>query len=190
MPRFEILPQLPVYGPMYIPISHTGLAFYAEGYVVKFYKNNGEEWVANFQLGWTNCSGVYQLGKEDVFLVLAYGAAYVIDPNQTIPLLIFGVDIIEYVFSEVYGFVFARGTNICILGNNKELWHSERISWDGIKELRVSGDIVTALSYDPMDDRDEWVPFTLDLLTRTIDGGSYIRYNRVKQKKWWQLWKK
>ena len=51
--RYEILNALPAYGPMYISISDDGEPYYTEGYVVKFKKRNGEEWVANFKPGWS-----------------------------------------------------------------------------------------------------------------------------------------
>jgi hypothetical protein len=58
--RYEILDGLPSYGPIYISISQDGIPFYSEGFVVRFYKSDGTNWVANFKPGWTNSSGVYE----------------------------------------------------------------------------------------------------------------------------------
>ena len=55
--RYEILDGLPTYGPMYVPVSEDGEPFYSEGFVVRFYKSDGSEWVANFKPGWPFLAG-------------------------------------------------------------------------------------------------------------------------------------
>jgi hypothetical protein len=53
------------------------------------------------------------------------------------------------------------------------MWVSERISWDGIKDLKVDGSVVSGMAYDPTNKNKEWVEFSVDLQSRAIKGGSY-----------------
>ncbi len=69
--RYEILNSLPPYGPMYIPITEDGDPYYSEGYVIRFYKSDGTDWVANFQPGWTVFDGVFDFPQLDLIVVIA-----------------------------------------------------------------------------------------------------------------------
>jgi hypothetical protein len=51
--RYEILNSLPVYGPMYVPVTENGKPYYSEGFPVRFFKKDGSEWGANFEPGMT-----------------------------------------------------------------------------------------------------------------------------------------
>jgi hypothetical protein len=73
--RYEILSGLPPYGPMYIPVSEDEVPSYSEGYVVRFYKSDETNWVANFKTGWTNFSGVYDFPEFRRTIVFALGPA-------------------------------------------------------------------------------------------------------------------
>jgi len=92
MSRYEILDHLPPYGPMYIPVTRDGEPCYSEGYAVRFYKSDGSEWVANFQLGWTGLRTVLELTETTNLLIIADGACYLIDPDKTVPIGAFGAD--------------------------------------------------------------------------------------------------
>jgi hypothetical protein len=78
-------------------------------------------------------------------------------------------------------------TDLTIIEQNGEHWHTERISWDGLKDLKTENNLVTGLSFDPMNDIDEWVGFSYDLDNKILTGGSYNRYTTVK-KAWWKVW--
>jgi hypothetical protein len=51
------------------------------------------------------------------------------------------------------------------------IWQTRRISWDGFDELRLEGELLTGKAWTPMDDA--WVPFTLDLRTGRVEGGTH-----------------
>ena len=184
--RYEILDSLPAYGPMYIPVTGTGdTHFYSEGYVVRFFKSGGGEWVANFAPGWSGCSGVYDFPGHDRTIVIAGGFGYVMSPEREVPFFTFGYDIRDMIPMENGSMVCSGQSSVILVDAEAgELWISERISWDGITGLKLEGVTLTGLSYDPTNANDEWVPFSVNLKTRTIEGGSYrisLELNSRKQ---------
>jgi hypothetical protein len=51
------------------------------------------------------------------------------------------------------------------LGPTGLMWHTRRLSWDGLDELR-------GLAWSPIDDK--WCPFTVELNSGKSTGGSYF----------------
>lgn len=179
--RYDILESLPTYGPMYIPVTESGEPFYSAGVAIRFYKADGTDWVANFQPGWTDLKEVYEFTNDQRLLVIARGTCYMMNPEQAKPLSVFGVGYVKVFRTNDQRLILQDQTDLTIIETNGEHWHSERISWDGLKDLRLENNLVTGLSYDPMNDADEWVPFTFDIDTRTLTGGSYKRYDIKKE---------
>jgi hypothetical protein len=63
------------------------------------------------------------------------------------------------------------GVYVTTLDSSGQERRSERVSWDGIRHLSVSGSIVSGEAYDPLVDR--WGPFTIDLVKHETNGSSY-----------------
>jgi len=184
--QYEILDALPTYGPMYIPVTKNGEPFFSEGFVVRFYKPDGTEWVANFQPGWTDLKEIYELKDTSNLLVIACGICYIMNPNETKPISVFGVGYVKVLKTQDERLILQDQTDLTIIETNGFHWDTERISWDGLKELNIENNIVSGLSYDPMNDADEWITFTFDIDTKTLTGGSYHRYDNKKP--WWKVW--
>lgn len=174
--RYDILDGLPSYGPMYIPVSEDGEQFYSEGFVVRFYKSDGSEWIANFKPGWTDCCLVVDYPDKNRIVVIANGQGYIMTPDQQIPIDTFGGDIKEAIKKEDNKIILVDDIYVRLIHDRGTVWQSERISWDGIKDLKLQNNILTGLSYDPMDSINEWIPFSVDLDSKEITGGSYRRY--------------
>ncbi len=174
--RYDILPGLPSYGPLYIPVSEDGEQFYSEGFVVRFYKSDGTEWVANFKPGWSDCSLVVYYPESNRLVVIAKGQGYIMTPDQQTPLDTFGVNIKDAIKTEDNKIVFVDDVYVTLIDDKGVVWQSERISWDGIKDLNLKDNILTGLSYDPMDSITEWIPFSINLDSKEITGGSYRLY--------------
>jgi len=171
---------------MCVYITENGKPFHSEGFVVRFYKTNGTEWVANFEPGWTDFKEIIEFEKTQNLLVVACGTCYLMNPDDTKPIEVFGIGY-SGVFKASKGrLVLQDQTNLTIIEPDWKHWHTERISWDGLKEIKVENNFVTGFSYDPMCDADEWVDFTFDLDTKTLTGGSYQRYENKKP--WWKIW--
>jgi hypothetical protein len=171
--QYEILPSLPSYGPMYIPISETGEPFYSEGYAVRFYKSDGTEWVANFQPGWTDLKHVIKLEKTSKVLVLAYGTCYLMNPDDTKPIAAFGVGYSQIFKASHNRHVLQDQTDLTIIEPDGTYWHTKRISLDGLAEVNVENNIVSGLAFNPTHDTEEWVKFTYDIDTKILTGGSF-----------------
>jgi hypothetical protein len=187
--RYEILQSLPTYGPMYIPVTEDGTPYYSEGFPVRFIRKNGTEWVANFKPGWTNLKLVVELKKSSNLLIIANGTCYIINPENTIPISVFGVDFSDVLNANNDRLVLHNEIELTVIEPNGDYWNTERISWDGIKELQIIDNNITGLSYDPMNS-DEWIPFKYNIDTRILEGGSYPRYFPQNNKKpWWKIWR-
>lgn len=184
--RYEILSSLPTYGPMYVPVTDNGEPFYSEGFPVRFYKTDGTEWVANFQPGWTDLKQIIEFDRTQNLLVIACGTCYLMNPNDTKPIQVFGVGYSDIFSASNDRLVLQDQTDLTIIEPDGSHWHTERISWDGLKEITIENSIITGLSFDPMHDADEWVHFSYDIDTKVLTGGSYHRYDNKKP--WWKVW--
>ncbi|MDT0644919.1 hypothetical protein RM553_18925 [Zunongwangia sp. F363] len=205
--RYEILKGLPPYGPMYIPISAENEPFYSEGYVVKFRKFNGEKWVANFRYGWTDYTNIFDFPEHTSIIVIAGGQGYIMNPDEKKPKMTFGLTINEVIQKEDGSLICSDGIHILFFDNKSgEYWRSGRISWDGIKELSLTGNKLKGQSYDPTNENQHWSPFELDMKTKELKGGSFqyffernehleVQQNgllrekpKSNKKPWWKIW--
>lgn len=183
---FEILDSLPAYGPMYVSITHNGNGFYSEGFVIRFFKSDGTDWIANFQPGWTNFRTVLELANSKL-LIIASGICYIMHPDQQTPFSVFGLGYETMLKTKNGTYILHDQTNLTLLDDLGNYFHSERISYDGIKELNLDENgLIKGISYYPTSGDDEWIPFTYDIEKRKLIGGSFGGNTSIK--KWWKLW--
>lgn len=205
--KYEILNSLPAYGPMYVPVTQKGELFYQEGFVVRFYKNDGTNWVANFQPGWTKLNKVFDFPERNIIVVFAGGLGYVMNPNFEKPILTFGLVITDVFQAKNKSLICVDQIGIQMLDNtNGQLWTSERISWDGFKDLTFENGILSGKSFDPTNSLKEWCDFSVDTKTKEIKGGSFremlernpnlemknrieLKEKQVKKAHKWMFWK-
>lgn len=190
--RYEVLASLPTYGDMAIPIVEEGKIFVSEGYVVKFYKDDGSTWIANFPQGLGALSLVKEIPNNNTILVVAGGDGYLMNPNHTKPIREFNYDADQMLERDDGRLILASCTDIMLLDKNAEVeWKTGRISWDGIKDLRLDGNILVGYAYDAcardIDDDDAWVKFTIDLETKEIEGGCNF-WEETTKKYNWKYW--
>jgi hypothetical protein len=171
--KYEVLEHLPPYGTMYIPISDNGIDDYSEGFVVKFKKSDGKDWIANFKKGSTDFNNVFAFKDSILIVVIAGGTCYIMHREEQKPRSAFGVGFKSILEKENGGIILEDNTTLTIIEPNGEYWHSEQISFDGLAKLKIYGTTVNGLSYEPTVDDNLWIYFTLDLNTREINGGSY-----------------
>jgi len=93
--RYEILDSLPVYGPMYIPVTDDDEPFFSEGLPIRFFKSDGTDWVANFKPGLTGLNKIYDFPLLDRVIVIAGGLGYIMTCENEKPLGTFGLTITE-----------------------------------------------------------------------------------------------
>lgn len=205
--RFEILDGLPPYGPTYIPITVDKEPFVSEGYVVRFFKSDGTDWVANFKPGWTSYYNIFDYPDRDSTIVIAGGLGYIMTTENEKPKASFGLAIKNVIQKNDGSLICADDTHIVLLDNKTgDLWESDRISWDGIRDLKLNENIVTGQSYDPTNSINPWSNFSIDLNTKEIEGGSFqemikrnpdleenitrlIKEKKTEEKKnqWWKI---
>jgi hypothetical protein len=145
-----------------------------EGLVVEFVGDRGDSWVGNFKPGMGGIDGVWDYPDGRHALVIASGDPWLVDPStravvpaELVP-AIFGM----WPLTEPDGYLIDRqGLAMCRLGESGLLWHTRRISWDGIRDIRIEGQIAIGQAYSPVDDA--WYAFEVDLRTGRADGGSY-----------------
>ncbi len=188
--RYEILDGLPTYGEMAIPIVEEGEILASEGYVVKFYKDDGSTWIANFPQGLSSLSFVKEIPNSNTILVVAGGDGFLMNPNYSKPIQKFNYFADEMVERDDGRLILASLTDIMLLDKNAEIeWETGRISWDGIKNLKLDGNILTGYAYDvgmydENNDDNAWVKFTINIDTKKIEGGC-TNFEIVSEKKSW-----
>lgn len=158
---------------MYIPVSESGSPFYSEGVAVRFYKEDATSWVANFAPGWTELTNIITLDNTPYPLIIANGACYLMNPEDTRPVAIFGVDYTELYHGSKGRYILVGGTCLTIVEPDGSYWRTERISWDGLKVFAIENNIVTGEAFDPTHESDTWCPFSYDIDTKIVKGGSY-----------------
>jgi len=171
--HYEILQGLPPYGPMSIPITHTELPFYSEGFVVRFFNKDGTSWVANFEPGWTELYEVINYPNINKVLVIAGGACYIMDPSSQAPITKFGVLYKSILRVDDGRLILQDVTDVTVIETNLTFWDSERISWDGFQDITLDGHLLKGLSYTPTPQGENWIPFTLNIDTKVLTGGSF-----------------
>lgn len=171
---------------MYISVTESDETFYSEGFPVRFYKSDGTDWVANFKPGWTDLKIIYELKDTANLLVIACGTCYILNPDEIKPISIFGVGYSTVLNAPDGRLILQDQTDLTIIEPDGTHWDTERISWDGLAEIKVENNLVSGLAYNPMHEVDEWIEFKYDLDTKTLTGGSY--YSFENKKPWWKIW--
>ena len=173
MMKFEILPGLPATGLMHENFSASGTGKHSEGIVVRFFSNDNSSWVGNFQPGLGGATSVINHPDGLNLIVFAEGQAYVIDPSTKKLKTEFGgciQDIFE--LSEDHALILGDGLHFeRVEKTGAMLWRTKRISWDGMQNVRIEGDKILGEAFTPLENK--WLPFSVDLYTGEVDGGSY-----------------
>ena len=171
---FEILEGLPAYGRSALPFPEDGKGAFREGLVVRFLTTSSVGWIGNFQRGLAGSSCDFVMPHPDgqAVIVIAGGQGYFVDTvsrraNE------FGGGMTKFAqpidcFNAV---LISDGLSFSIIEEAGWGWHSERISWDGIRNIVIAGPTLRAEAWSPISDK--WSAFELDLLTGIVSGGSY-----------------
>jgi hypothetical protein len=167
------LDGLPPYGPHAIAFP-KGNAF-REGYVVEFTTSETDTWVGNFakfdECGL--CSVHVELG-ERATIVVAGGVGYIIDTIERSLICDIGFDIHDIWYEPaIEAIIVTNGLWFEAYTAKGSLWRTERISWDGFRNLKHHALEATGEAFDPTAATDVWQPFRVDLRTGQFVGGTY-----------------
>jgi len=164
-PRFEILAGLPGTGSYPEQFSTHGET-YREGFVVRIIPAVGEPWVGNFQPFSRSpyLSAVFSHPDRSNLVVVAGGTAYLVDPETRNLLDIVGRCVREGVES-IGRLALATDSTIIVLDRNGQ-WVSPPVACDGIQDLQLVGDRLTATGWFADDEPSS--PIEIDLSTRQV----------------------
>lgn len=172
--KYKILNSLPAYGPMYHSISKKGKPFYYEGFPVRLYKSDGDSWVANFELGQTEFSEVFELEMSRL-LIISGGECFIMNPDDIMPIEVFGGDYLNYLKTNDGRIILYNHINLTIVDSKGNYWDSERISLDGLNEMKISSDnVVSGLFYQSTPTDDLWIPFEYNIDTKSLIYDEYM----------------
>jgi hypothetical protein len=162
MRNFEILPGLPPYGPPPLPFPASGERAFREGLVVRFHSEAGDPWIGNFQRGSESFDFVVDHPDRRQLIVIAGGEGYFVDPESRRQTHGFGGDINFAQRIESLSLVLiANRAEVAAFSADGRGWNSERLSWDGLRHLAVSGSILNGEAWSPVSSA--WHPFALNL---------------------------
>ena len=167
--KFEKLPGLPPYGPM----AHTfGGPHHSEGLVVRFSSEAGEDWIGNFHGGYGRADEILEHPDRRRVIVLSCGQGYLVDPSAPEETATFGWDIHEFLsLPEFDAILFADDLGLETINKQGLWWRTPRISWDGIRNLKVDGATLYGEAFTPVGEM--WAPFSVDLRTGDCTDGVY-----------------
>lgn len=151
--------------------SATGQGKHREGFVVRFGANGANEWVGNFQPGVGGRNGVFEDPNGTALIVIAGGQGHIVDPTSRQCSATFGAQIQSaFEIPDRKMIIFGNGLWFEAIDASGLVWRSDRISWDGMRDITIDG---LTLAGEAFDISDNWVPFELDITSGTFTGGSY-----------------
>lgn len=125
-----------------------------------------------FQTG-SVANGIYASPNPDEICIAAGGYVYLvdtIDPDRSTHVELRPVTQVMKV-PEVPALVFVGFHHMVVYSAESALWQTPRLSWEGISEVRVDGDVLHGLGWNMPEDKE--VPFTVNLKTRETSGGGF-----------------
>ena len=138
-----------------------------------------EDWVGVFGAGDYGGNAVAVDWSANRALVVAGGRGYLLDTKGRALIRLLPQESLQDVAWASHSggvWVVADDLRLFVLdADGARLWSTRRVSWDGIRRLRVSGDLVhgEAQTGAGAYDKDYWSPFTVDLGTRAVQGDIY-----------------
>ncbi len=164
----RLLDGLPAYGDLAVAFPDSFGKTGREGTVVEF-KTEDRSWVGNFQPGLSGLEFAERHPNERDAVVIAGGDLWVVDVETVAA---------EYLLPSVYsvipvtdpdGWILSRqDCALARLAPDGIAWHTKRISCDGFDQVRILGDKVTGLAWNPFGD--SWEPFDVDLQSGNSSG--------------------
>ena len=180
----HFLPGLPPYGPMATAFPAEWGRSGKEGAVVEF-KTDDDSWVANFMPGISGIqlAEVHPNGRDAV--VVASGDLWAVDiAARSAKRLLPAVDSV-FAVDNPTGWVFTRQSlALARLGPDGILWHTKRLSLDGLGQVHIEGDRISGVAWTGIDD--QWVPFEVELASGRSWGGGFSNDDVEGWERIWQ----
>lgn len=132
-------------------------------------------WIGFFALGFESTQvahGIFSCPDPDWLCVVAGGYVYVVDTaNPSRWMQIEQRPVVEVrPVPDLKLLLFTGFTTITGLGASRQLWTTERLSWEGVHITEIRGKVMHGFGWDAITDKE--VPFEVDLLTGKSKGGA------------------
>jgi hypothetical protein len=150
--RWEILKGLPGDGPApkYFHLGHP--TPWAEGFVVRFWNEDGTEWVGNFQGAWWGVSSVFDFPGSSMLTVVAFGACYILPKSDPERYTCHRHGVTSALVDEEGNrlvFAYQGGDLAAYEPDGIRVWLRDGLATDGIDLISCADGIVTAeIEYD------------------------------------------
>ncbi|WP_017478640.1 hypothetical protein [Pseudomonas sp. PAMC 26793] len=172
-PQHQLLAGLPGDGPLPLQFSATGQGQHSEGIVIRFLPEGMPSWVGNFQPGFCRFNCVLEVESSFHVIVVAGGQGYIVDVRNGLLLKHFGGDIENLIsIPELGSTLVSNGLWLRLFKGDAEVWCTERLSLDGIRDIQVSltDGFITG---DGWYLEDSWYPFKVCISTGEATGGAF-----------------
>jgi hypothetical protein len=142
---------------------------------VRIEPQGGEPWIGAFARGFQSddlVSGVYSWPDHKSVAVVSAGYGYVVkanDPTSWVRLQPMPVTDVR-LMPEQKVIVFTDFTHMFAYNAEKNVWKSDRLSWDGITVTQVATNHIFGMAWDAMQDKE--VEFVIDVRTGEHTGGA------------------
>jgi hypothetical protein len=154
--------------------SPNGIALQASttGVVLEVAPADLELWAGRFWGGAEGLDGVLATPNADVLCVVVRGQGYWVPVRDPTAFEAIRLTPIKHVLPvpELAVLILASDTRLSACGARGFMWITEDLSWDGLKNLEVTGSIVRGTAWDSPAGRDK--PFSVDVVTGKAEGGS------------------
>jgi hypothetical protein len=150
------------------PFSATGLGKHREGFVAELTPEGAESWAGNYQPGLGGISDIFAFPDGRSAVVVAGGQGYIVDSETRVLRATLGAAL-QWAAERDGWLLFHDGFGFFGFGNSGQQWISQRLSWDGIRNVSVEADRIMGEAWDPSD---LWLPFEVELATGEVTGGS------------------
>lgn len=161
---------------------------------VRFHDREGaNEWIGKFGCGYSPTMRVTKVVAPDRFLVLAGGAAYLVDAtHRTLLNHHFAAYAEDIAFDPKKNQFIAGDVRLRIIESGREIWASRRISIEGIFNMTVVDRVLSGIAVGSTEGEEEPFAFNLDNreFLRGPDFSSWdVSAKPTKPKSWWKFWK-
>ena len=138
---WEVLPGLPGEGPVPLHFHLGHPTPWSEGFVIRFWNEDGTDWVANFQYGTTHFNLAIKPPDSDLTVIVSHGACYLLPQCDPERMILADCDVSMAIIGESGSLVVATYDSVHALDRHgKVAWRRDDFAADPLTLLScVSG---------------------------------------------------
>ena len=193
-----------------IPVNSTPKKFIAtelesqeEELLVEIILDSGINWIASFQPGISEFSGIYSHPNKIDLIIISKGQGYIINPENQKLLETFGGKITSKIegidkYTKQYFptkriesplILFVNNSYLICYDQEGLIWENTDISWNNIRKIKIYASKVIIGEF--FSNEEYWMPFWLNIKTGQFyreEFSSERFFGKDTQRPWWQFW--